>query len=111
MQQQLREHDIFVMISKQETFGLVYLEAMAAGCITIASRGEGFDGIIQDGVNGFLCEAGNWHELSRIITHICELSSGDLCKISEAAQKTALELTDEKAAFKYINSVEKLTKK
>ena len=38
------------MISELETFGLVYIEAMAAGCITIASRNEGFDGIIKDGV-------------------------------------------------------------
>ena len=42
------------MISQGEAFGLVYLEAMARGCITIASRGEGFDGIIKDGINGFL---------------------------------------------------------
>ena len=44
------------MISSSETFGLVYLEAMAAGCITIASRDEGFDGIIKDGVKSI----GNW---------------------------------------------------
>lgn len=45
--------DCFIMISKNEAFGLVYLEAMSAGCITIASRGEGFDGVIIHGVNGF----------------------------------------------------------
>ena len=46
-----------------KTFGLVYLEAMARGCITVASRDEGFDGIIQDGVNGFLCKSGDETEL------------------------------------------------
>lgn len=40
------------MISRNETFGVVYLEAMAAGCITIASRNVGYDGIIVDRVNG-----------------------------------------------------------
>ena len=52
---QMDNHDVFVMISRNETFGLVYLEAMARGCITIASRNEGFDGVIEHGVNGFLC--------------------------------------------------------
>ena len=42
------------MISKNEAFGLVYLEAMLAGCI-VASR-NGIDGIIIDGYNGFLCD-------------------------------------------------------
>ena len=63
----LKQHDVFIMISKNETFGLVYLEAMAVGCITIASRQEGFDGIIKHGYNGFLCEAGNQEELEKLI--------------------------------------------
>ncbi len=46
-----------VMNSRNEAFGLVYFEAMARGCIIITSRKEGFDGIIQDGVNGFLFKA------------------------------------------------------
>ena len=53
----IKEHydsaDCMVMISRGEAYGLVYLEAMARGCITIASRNEGFDGVIIDGVNGF----------------------------------------------------------
>lgn len=102
---QLDEHPIFVMISKKETFGLVYLEAMARGCITIASRNEGFDGIIEDGVNGFLCEAGNASELAEILIRIKLLPSKDLQTISECAIKTAQELTDEKVAKVYLNQL------
>ena len=54
--------DCFIMISRDEVFGLVYLEAMARGCIVVASRGEGMTGIIEDGVNGFLCAAGDENE-------------------------------------------------
>ena len=50
----MNETDCFIMVSKFETFGLVYLEAMAKGCITIASKNEGMDGIIRNGENGFL---------------------------------------------------------
>ena len=104
----LDESDVFVMISKNEAFGLVYLEAMARGCITIASRREGFDGIIQDGVNGFLCEAGDSSELSSIISKIRSMCNDDIQRISKNAIKTACELTDKKAAKKYIDNVEKL---
>ena len=101
----LNKSDVFVMISKHETFGLVYLEAMAAGCITIASKNEGFDGIIKDGVNGFLCEAGNTDELTSIINRINSMSKEDLEIISNNAQTTAKQMTDSQVAAAYINSV------
>ena len=52
----MREVDIFILPSKNETFGMVYLEAMASGCITVCSKGDGVDGIIKDSINGFLCD-------------------------------------------------------
>lgn len=52
---QLKNHAIFVMPSSKETLGLVYLEAMACGCIVIGSENRGIDGIVIDGQNGFLC--------------------------------------------------------
>lgn len=102
---QMDESDVFVMISRNEAFGLVYLEAMARGCITIASRKEGFDGIIQDGINGFLCEAGNANELAAIISRIRKMPIDELQKISDAAIQTACELTDEKTASYYLSQV------
>lgn len=101
---------VFIMISKGEAFGLVYLEAMATGCITIASRNEGFDGIIKDGENGFLCEAGNAEELASIIRKIRSMSEEELQQISRNAIATAESLTDFKAAKIYIDSVENAIK-
>jgi len=95
----------FVMISEEETFGLVYLEAMSMGCITVASRNEGMEGIIEDGVNGFLCKAGDEHELAAIIAKINSLNIQDLKKISENAKQTALRLTDENVAKMYLDGV------
>lgn len=104
----LSQTDIFVMISKNETFGLVYLEAMAAGCITIASRDEGFDGIIVDGYNGFLCEAGNEQKLTAIINKISLMSPSDLVTISDNARKTAQNMSDTLVAQKYIEHITNL---
>lgn len=99
------ESDLFIMVSEGETFGLVYLEAMARGCITIASRREGFDGIIKHGFNGFLCEAGDIEELSVILETVKKMSCQERKQISENAMQTAQELTDEKVARHYIKNV------
>lgn len=94
-----------IMISKDEAYGLVYLEAMARGCITIASRDEGMDGIIKDGVNGFLCKAGDYKELASIIMYINALSCEERMAISNKAIETAKWLTDTNAAKMYIADV------
>lgn len=95
----------FVMISEEETFGLVYLEAMSMGCLTIASRNEGMDGIIEDGVNGFLCKAGDEKELAKIIDKINNMSQNEIYQISQNAIATARKLTDSKVAEDYIDSI------
>lgn len=51
---QMAQHRFFVMPSVREGFGIVYLEAMASGCITIGTAGEGIADFIKDGINGFL---------------------------------------------------------
>lgn len=107
----LRESQVFVMISKGEIFGLVYLEAMAFGLIPIGSRNEGIDGIIKDGVNGFLCEAGNEQELAIIIKKIQLMSKDELELISTNAKKTAFEYSDSGVAKHYINCLKSLDEK
>jgi glycosyltransferase involved in cell wall biosynthesis len=104
----LKQSDVFVMISKGEIFGLVYLEAMALGCITIAARHQGIDGIIEDGVNGFLCEAGNVNELASIISRIRNMSSDDLNIMSKKAKETARMYSDVNVAENYIHELSKI---
>ena len=101
----LDESDVFILISKNEVFGLVYLEAMARGCIVVASRGEGMDGIIKDGVNGFFCEAGDSKELSDVIKRIQRMTNGQRAIVSKNAQETARKFTDKKVAKDYIEKV------
>lgn len=104
----LDEAECFIMISRREAYGLVYLEAMARGCITIASRNEGFDGIIKDGENGFLCEAGNTEELAEIIKRINSLTPEERLAISEKGLQTARSMTDFLMAKEYVENLEKI---
>lgn len=103
--QEIDNADVFIMISENETFGLVYLEAMSRGCITIASRNEGMDGFIEDGINGFLCKSGDENELSELIKKIKNMTPIELIRISQAAINTALKMTDYNVAKNYIESI------
>ena len=104
--EELKKTDVFIMISESEAFGLVYLEAMGVGCLTIASKDEGMDGVIIDGENGFLCKAGNDEELSLILKRIIKMNSDERKKISDNALRTAMNNTDERAAINYLKFVE-----
>ncbi len=101
----LKEADSFIMVSKGELFGLVYLEAMVLGCIPIAAKNEGIDGIVIDGNNGFLCKAGDLIDLVKTINRINAFSNEERMQISANAQKTALDFSDSKVAELYMNSL------
>ena len=99
------QSDCFILISRDEVFGLVYLEAMSRGCITIAARNEGMEGIIKNGENGFLCGAGDTEELASIIKHINSLSVSEKERISINAITTAKELSDYNVAKRYLDYI------
>lgn len=61
--EKMEANDYFVMPSYNETFGLVFLEAMANGCIVIGAEGWGIDGVVRNGENGFLCNPTNYDDL------------------------------------------------
>lgn len=101
----LKNAEIFVMISSNEIFGLVYLEAMALGLIPIGSKNEGIDGIIHNGSNGFLCKAGDEIDLAEVISQLKNMTCEQQVRISNAAKCTALEYTDSNVAQNYLNSL------
>ena len=55
--EQLIEHyrraNIFILVSKTETFGLVYAEALSQGLPIIYTKGQGFDTQFCEGIVGF----------------------------------------------------------
>lgn len=97
--------DMFVMVSKHETLGLVYIEAMAAGCVTVGTKGEGIDGIIESGKNGFLVTPDNEIELAKIIDYVWACDGSQIDKIRLGGYVVASHMTDEVVAVEYINKM------
>jgi glycosyltransferase involved in cell wall biosynthesis len=102
VQRKMINNDVFVMVSKPEAFGLVYVEAMSKGCITIGTIGQGIDGVIKHGENGFLSEARNVEALKDIFIEINRMSYEDKMNLASNAIETASLLTDRKVASDYL---------
>lgn len=75
----LENCDILVVPSFNETFGLVYVEAMSRGVPVIYSKNQGFDGFFENGRVGYAVDPSNAKE----ILHSIELIMGEYRKISE----------------------------
>lgn len=94
---EMEQAHFFVMPSVNEGFGIVYLEAMASGCIAIGTRGEGIADVITSGVNGFLVEADQFMEVTNTILWCLE-NTREAAEIARAGSKCALEMTWERNA-------------
>ena len=97
----------FVMASVDEGFGLVYAEAMASGCITIGTEGEGIADLIVSGENGFLVPPDDPEAIVKIITW-CVEHPQEADRIAERGRRDALGLTWDKNAAQYIQLFETL---
>lgn len=93
----MADSDLFVLPSWGEGYGIVYIEAMAAGCIAVGARGEGIADTIADGENGFLIPAGDTGETERVMRDVFEHPRAYEA-LRERGRRTARALTWEKNA-------------
>ena len=105
--QKMSASKFFVMPSVNEGFGIVYLEAMACGCITIGTEGEGIADLIVSGKNGFLVPADDPESIVQTVEWCLEHPT-EADAIAERGRKDALELTWEKNAKQYLKLFEEL---
>jgi len=64
--------DIFSMVSKTDSFGIVYLEAWAYSKPVLACKNEVMEEIFDDGKDGYLLEYGNTKEIAEKIVELLE---------------------------------------
>ena len=102
----MRNSDIFVLPSIGETFGMVYLEAMASGCITVCSKNDGIDGIIKNGINGFTT-APDVESIRNLFLEIKDCSVQKLGEIRINSLKTIKQYTQKVCSREYLDNIHK----
>jgi len=83
--------DLFVLGSRQEPFGRVVIEAMVAGCTTVASRAGGVPEIVTDGEDGLLYEPRDAGDLERALRQALAMSDAERSTMRDRARETVLE--------------------
>ena len=105
--EKMRESDIFILPSVNETFGMVYLEAMSQGCITIGTIDDGIAGIIKNGENGFLTLPIS-SEIRKILLNIKNMDDDALKTLRYNSLQTIREYTSDKCAREYLQQIFKI---
>lgn len=93
-----RNHDIFVMPSFTETFGLVYLEAMSQGLPVVYTTGQGFDGQLPEGTVGYHVDPHSPQSVADAIQQIV----ARYAEIASAVPQLTRQFTWQGIAAKYI---------
>lgn len=96
----LKVSDIFVLPAHKESFGIVYIEAMAMGLPVIGCNSGGVPDIITE-KNGWLCEPKNIDSLYKIFLKALE---SDLYKFSEYNKKYVDKFSMENHIEKLLNN-------
>jgi glycosyltransferase involved in cell wall biosynthesis len=71
----LTNSDVYVSTSEHEGFGIVFLEAMAAGLPVICFDKGGQADFLKDNQTGFLIQYGNFDHFDKQLAHLCNLSA------------------------------------
>jgi len=106
LQEEYCKSDLFLMISENtgihfEGFGLVYLEANAAGVPTIGPHGSGVEDAIADGHSGYLVDLEKAKEIAQKISLILDKSAIKAKDCIGWARKHDINLISEKYLIIY----------
>jgi len=102
--QLMKAMDIFVLPTRREGLGLVYVEAMALGCAVVGSRIPPVSEIIKDGETGFLATVDDPEDFARAITILSE-NTNLRNQIGQSGEKQAIYNFNEKDVFERIENI------
>jgi len=106
----LAQHDVMLMPSRYEGLGLTLIEAMAAGCVPVASRIRGVtDWVVQDGETGLLFPVGDTRMAADAIRRLCQ-DPALLQSMAMGARRLKEHFTIEHMALSYAQLLRDLEK-
>ncbi|MEM3860565.1 MAG: glycosyltransferase family 4 protein [Candidatus Micrarchaeaceae archaeon] len=100
------EASIFIFPSIGEGFGLTGLEAMACGCVVIASDNIGVREYIQNGVNGYIVPSGDASAISKKTIELLE-DPEKTALLSKRAMETAKLFNEKNMCDSFLTGVKK----
>ncbi len=100
----MQASDTVLMTSKNETFGLVTIEAMKSRTAVIGANSGGVLEIIDDEKTGLLFESGNYEDLALKIEKLYD-DSGLKEELARNGQEKANECFDNKKQFEKLNEL------
>ena len=98
----LRQSDLFLLPSEQESFGLAALEAMSCGVPVVATRVGGLPEVVRDGIDGYLVDVG---DVTTMAERGAEILSDDALqeRMGQQARRRVLEqFTPEQIVPQYL---------
>jgi glycosyltransferase involved in cell wall biosynthesis len=98
--------EFFVLPSRHEPFGIVNLEAMAAGKAVIATRVGGVPEVVADGESGLLVPPNDVEQLGNAIARLCADSNLRVA-LGEAAAARAVDFDWAAITARYVDIYEK----
>jgi glycosyltransferase involved in cell wall biosynthesis len=102
-----RRSHIFVMPSRKETFGLVYVEALSQGLPIVYCKNEGVDGFFENKTVGVAVEPNSAQDVVEGINHIVEHYNDFHLKTPEAAKR----FNWNKITQEYVDTYKSITSK
>lgn len=105
---EMAKAQFFIMPSVREGFGIVYLEAMACGCVTIGTEREGIADLIVSGENGFLVPSDDPEAIVATV-EACLRDPEKTAALSVRGRQAAKGLSWEQNAGEYIRLFQLLT--
>jgi glycosyltransferase involved in cell wall biosynthesis len=110
-QEQIRQNyaacDVWMMSSSSEGFGLPALEAMACRTPLVSTRTGWPETAVLDGINGWLAPVGDAAALAAGIERVLRLAPADWQRMSEAAARTAAELSWDRSLAQFVDALQR----
>lgn len=101
--------DVIVLPSYREGLSRLLLEAASAQKVIVATNVPGCKDIVDDGVNGYLCEVKNSADLAAKMKMVIDMTEKQRMEMGKKGRQKIIKEFDEKIVFsKYLESIQEI---